>query len=321
MLLIVGGAIGLVLLLGAGYLLFRFQSSYQKINAERKAAMDKLDRLNRNDPFPSATNVALAAANKEALARYLESVQEELQRDQGEPEKIEPAEFAPRMERRIQQLRAHALMAGVTIPERTSLGFDRYAQGELPSMDAIPRLQVQAKTIETLLELLISVKVDEIVDIRRDVFEEAQVEPVEGAPVDRRFVAAVPTGSTEPSTGMAPPEENDLYTAERIFLTFVTREHGAWEVLNRLASSKMFAVVSHVEIRNEKPVASSGPSPLPGAPPGFAEPVGLPGAGLVAPTAYRSHEERIAGGREPVRVDLAVDVYRFVGEAKPEGSP
>lgn len=299
MLLVVGGSISLVLVLLAGFLLFRYQSSYMKVSRELKEATDKLDRLNRANPYPSAENVAQAEKNKESLSHYLANVQEALQRDQIEPEQIEPAEFAALLERSVREIRASA---GTTkLPERTSLAFDRYAQGELPAVEAIPRLVIQAKTIKALLTVLIASKVDEVLDIQRTVFENVSVDEAAPQPVDE--------------LGLPPPEINDLYTAERIKLSFTAREHAAWEVLNALGRSKLFTVVNHAEIRNEAPV----PTATTKSEDEGSTPAGTPATqGL---TIYKSHEERVIAGREPIRVELAVDVYRFAGQPKPEGTP
>ncbi len=305
MLLVVGGSISLVLVLLAGFLLFRYQASFQKVNSELKDATDKLDRLNHSDPYPSAENTAMAQKNRETLAQYLANVQETLQRDQIEPEQIEPAEFAALLERSVREIRASA--GATKLPERTSLAFDRYAQGELPAVDAIPRLVIQAKSIKALLGILMAAKVDEVIDIQRTIFESTVV-PAEGE------AAQAPAAD---EGGLPPPETNDLYTAERIKLSFIAREHAAWEVLNALGRSKLFAVVNHVEITNPSPVPTGAAASEEGK-----EGSAPAGTATAAPvTIYKSHDERIVAGREPIRVDLAVDVYRFAGQTKPGATP
>ena len=96
-----------------------------------------------------------------------------------------------------------------------------------------------------------------------------------------------------------------------------------WQVLNTLARSKLFTVVTSVTIVNDNPVPkigakapaqpAAGPTPgAPGVTPG--SPV-VPAVPLVQSPDVKvlSQEERVVAGREVVKVVLDVDVYRFLG--------
>ena len=59
MVLIVGGSIAGVLLLITLFMLFRFRSKYEGVNADLRASQQRLDSLYARDPFPSEENVLL----------------------------------------------------------------------------------------------------------------------------------------------------------------------------------------------------------------------------------------------------------------------
>ena len=322
--LLVGGAIVLVLVLASIGGLVRFQSIYSKAARELKAANDKLDRLNRRNPFPADENVTVIQQNRDALNAFLASLQQDFRAGQVAEETMEPARFANLLEKNIRDLSAKAATTATKLPERFALGFGRYVAGELPAAEDIPRLVVQTRTIAAVCDVLLEARVGELVSVERTPFEG---HGAEGAPkVDiRSALAGTPDAPTTQllSLPLPPAQSNELYVAERLAVTFLAREHSAWEVLNALARSPLFAVVEHVEISNEAnpktPVANrpdgraaAGLPPMvaPGAPP--------PVAG--APIIYPTREERVLAGRENVRVGLVIDVYRFAGAPAAEAA-
>ena len=321
--LLVGGGICLVLVLVAVVALVRFRGGYARTAKDLKSATEKLDRLNRRDPFPDAGNVAVLETNRTVLSGYQNDLLGLLQAGQVAGEKIEPAEFASLIERLGRRLRDKAREAQIKLPDRFALGFARYAAGALPRQEDLPRLVVQARTIEVLSGVLIDSRVKEILDLQRSIFE---VEPGAaggdaGGVRDLRGAGTVEVGPRGNAPVSLPPvESNELYAAERYTLSFNASEHAAWEVLNALARIPQFAVVTHVEIQNTLAAAAAAPGAAHAAPPAaMREAAGVAGAAPGAAPIYPSHEERIAGGREDVRMDVVVDVYRFADQAKPEG--
>ena len=323
--LMVGGGVAVVIAGLAGFMLFRYQSSYAAVNRQLKDATDKYDQLNHRAPYPSNENLEAVQKDRDAVKAYLAKVQSSLILPEIAPERIEPAEFALLLQRTLTDMRSRFSKNMVKIPDGTSLAFDRYTKGELPNADAIPRLVAQVKIIRSLVSILVDEKIDELVDVKREIFENA---PVEGENAQPASMFTSGQGGGKLAIPMPPPESNDLYQVERIMLSFKANEHACWEVLNALASSKLFAVVSHVEFVNDAVAATAtttgpgegeaqnSPSPAPGTP--AAGPDGQPATQSV--TVFPSREERIVGGREPVQVDLIVDVYRFAEQPKPEGA-
>ncbi|MFH0909209.1 MAG: Amuc_1100 family pilus-like protein [bacterium] len=320
MMLVVGGGICLVLFIISGYFLVKFRADYMKVSAKVKVAQTRLDQLNQRDPFPSDANVGLAQTNLVKLHAYFKDLMDNLQREQGDVEPIEAADFAPLLEKAKQRLQKRALEAGVKMPDRFGLGFDRYARGDLPSTDAIPRLVVQMKAVEAVLIQLFDARVSEILAMERDVFEapSGAAEEAAGASRRRGRGASAEAPLAKALQGLPPLETNELYSAERIYVSLTARESSVWQLLNSLAMTRPFIMVSDVKILNPLDLAKRGPAapvakPVSGA-------VAAPGvAGIKPPVVDR--EDRVVAGREPVKVDLVLEVYRFIGAAPQEGKP
>ena len=321
--LLVGGAIVLVLVLASIGGLLHFQGVYSKAARELKSANDKLDRLNRRNPFPAEENVTIIQQNRDALNAFLASLQHDFRAGQVAEETMEPARFANLLEKNIRDLTVKATNMGTKLPERFALGFGRYVAGELPAVADIPRLVVQTRTVSAVCDLLLEARIGELVSVERTPFE---AHGAEGGPkVDiRAALAGTPDAPTTQllSLPLPPAQSNDLFVAERLAVTFLAREHSAWEVLNALARSPLFAVVVHVEIVNDANPKTPGVGrdghAAPGLPPAVAPGAPPPVAG--APIIYPSREERVLAGRENVRVGLVIDVYRFAGAPAAEGA-
>jgi hypothetical protein len=321
--LVVGGAIAAVLLAVALVFLIRYQRSYSAVNSRLTAAVGKLDQLNRKEPFPAQSNVERAQKNKEMVQEYLSELKTRILENQVEAEDIEPAQFAPLLENLSRKVFARAEEAGVKVPEETALAFKRYMEGKLPSRQDIPRLVVQLRTIEALLNLLFDAGIGEVLAIERDIFESEQEERTtgEGNRLLRRGADTAPRGGMAQAARRVPrPPAGDLYDVERIYIEFLARENAAWDVLNALARCKTFAVVADVAMEN----SATGARVTPGSKMGMADYGGLPpGLKLPAPgvAAAKPHdlpggiipprEDRVVAGRESVQVKLVLDVYRF----------
>lgn len=338
MVLIVGGGVAVVLLGVAVFMLVRFQGTYQQVSRELKDSLQRLDKLYRRDPYPSDENVAMVQSNLVVLRGQFARLFASLEKDQVEPVKMEPAEFPLLLEKTIRKAMGRAVELGIVLPPRFAFGFDRYALGELPVEADVPRLVVQAKTIAELCQVLFQSKVSEIVSIQRQVFEQGaaaeSAEPVMSPRGGRMRGMMPPTAESEPAMGAKEwVDPSGLFSREHFALTFKARDAAIWDVLNQLAASKMFVVVSRVEFLNDNPL----PKPTPPAPeggPGAAAPgpAGMPApvqGGMIPPGGAATapdkpqvltHEDRVVAGREAVRAVVEVDVYRFRAEQE-EAAP
>lgn len=321
--LVIGGGILAVFAGVAIFGLIHFQRVYAKAANELKGANDRLDRLNRRNPFPADENVTIVQQNRDKLKDFLGHLQQDFRQGQVSEETMEPAQFAALLERTNRELTNRAAASNTKLPERFAAGFGRYVAGELPAAADIPRLVVQARTIAAVCQILFESRIGELVSVERTPFEGQGGDAATPRNIRSELAGTPDAPSTSLLTLALPPvESNELFHAERLAVSFLAREHAAWEVLNALARNPLFAVVKHVEFTNESnpkaPVPERAGAAGTGLPVAPQVAPGQPGAG---PIIYPPREERIMAGRENVRVGLVLDVYRFAGAPAQEGQP
>lgn len=227
------------------------------------------------------------------------------------PDPMERAAFPAEIERVTRRLRNEAAEAEVKVAETVAFGFERYARGNLPMQEHVPRLVVQLRTIEALCQILFQSKVSELVSVQREVFdvERTQV-PAADAP-GRRGVRQPSEVVAAPTVAVEPEGVKGLYTRERYTLTFMATDPALRAVLNRMASAPMLMVVRNLELRNEMAVG--------GAPAQRLSERLRPRGEAQRPTGERERdarrpqaaEERVVAGLERIRVVMELDVYRF----------
>lgn len=340
MVLIIGCGIALLLAIAAAVLLFQQMSANGRAQAELKAALSKLDQLNKRQPYPNQANVDLTASSLASLKAKLLETQNRVRGSQVEPEQIEPAQFGPLLEKTSRQLKQEAASAAVALPENFAFGFGSYTAGAQPLSNAIPRLVIQVKTVAALTRIMYAARVTNILAISRDEFEEGMNRdtPAAGAAASGIFR----TESRGPSSsGHAAaaylrdiPEvpSNELYSVERFALEFSGRENSVWEVLNAFVKGPPFIIIRHLTL--DSTTAGAAAAPAAGgragtaaayAPEMFRESMrpgtsGMPSpGGVMTNLLMTSRDDRIVAGREPVRATLVVDVCRFTsgqGEEK-----
>jgi hypothetical protein len=332
MLLVVGGGITLVLLVAATMLLMRYREKYVDVNQRMDTSLRALDRLRKRDPFPSHENVEQARQNKKELEKFRATLMADLQKGQTPIQDMEAAEFRQLLEVTLsgpKGLRLAGRGANVVLPDLFAFGFDRYVRGALPETEHIPRLVDQLNMVKRLCEILYDAQIAELQSITRDQFElEAEAGPEGDIPeiVTRSRRRRGPAPAPEPK--VKKPEKaskaRELFTRERISLTFLAREKALWTVLNELARNERFMAVTNVEF-----LSGDGPAARPTGPPGAAprpETMGADGPGFgVAEAAPLGHDERVVAGQERIQVRLSVEIYRFgtpeSAEANKEATP
>lgn len=316
MTLIVGGAVAAVLLVILLVLLLKFNSSYQQVNRQLQSAQQRLTILNGRDPFPSEENVTMVGTNLAVLRNFFGTLMTSLQKGQPETEKMEPSQFNLLLDQTGRRLFTAAAKAKVAVPRGFPFGFDRYAAGTLPDSVDVPRLAVQLEEVGFLCGLLYASKISELSAIERPVFE-ASARPTVAVEtyVDPRMQRYGGGAPAQAAAAAKPADDyldaSGLFSRQRYTLTFRGRDTAVLDFLNRVASSSRFIVVTRLQMENEAgvpKVAAALPTAAapaaPGAPP--------------APPATR--EQRISAGREPVKVIVEVEVYRFHSPATGEAA-
>ncbi|HMP72101.1 MAG TPA: Amuc_1100 family pilus-like protein [Kiritimatiellia bacterium] len=321
--LLVGGGVCLVLLIVVSVILFRAMNDYQSVARDKQRAESRLNQLNQRDPFPSLENIEATRANLDVLNEQLSSLMKDLRRREFEIESIEPAQFAPMMERAYNRVAELATAANVTIPDRIQFGFDQYARGTLPASRHIPRLVRQLKTLEYVGELLVNSRITQLVSIRRVEFEILPDEEEEDARTGRRGAggrAGTPAPTTATAVAMVAPAiaTNALYRTERVHVVFTGRESAVWEALTQIVASPIFIQITDIRMENlarevGRPIdLRTRAQALSRAAPTAATPtrVGVPGGELAVADIPR--DERIVGGRELIQATLVLDVFTFI---------
>ncbi|MDD2237203.1 MAG: Amuc_1100 family pilus-like protein [Kiritimatiellae bacterium] len=320
--IIVAGSLGLVVLGVAAFLLFTFYGKYAQVEGDLNRQMDRFNGLVQRNPYPSPSNVELAQKNYEELRNYANRLREALQQGQIEPEQMERADFPPLAERTLRGLWEDAERSKVTFPTGFAFGFQRYIAGELPEPANIPRLVVQLKTVDALCRLLFKAKISSLTDIVRDEFDKdgaAAEEEEEDSRSRRRRDRSAPEEKKKTVVAGA-GEDSDLYSVERITLSFTCRENAVWDLLNEMVKSPLFVVVTSLEFQSPLPKVDKISFAQ------FQENKIRAAAGQrLAPSqqekirqiredkvyAPPSREERVVAGREEINVILKCEVYRF----------
>lgn len=319
MVLMVGGGIAVLLLVAALVLIFRFQGEYSRVDGDLSSARGRLQQLSNRRPFPSAENLNKMQENLDQVQAMALDLQASLTQAQINGESMEPAEFAPLLERTTRKLQKRAAEVGSTIPEGFAFGFERYTLGELPSPTDVPRLVAQLRSVEALCEILLKAKVVMIEQVGREMFD-AGGEGVKSAPAPSSRSRARAAEVAAPTVQVPLVASNELFGVERLSVSFLAREGSVWDALNGIARSPVFMAV--VDLQMENTLAASGQlgKKAPPAPIGQADHK-APG-GVPPPNAqYPARDDRIVGGREPVSVTLVVDLCRFNPVFQKEAAP
>jgi hypothetical protein len=314
------------MLIVAVVFLVRNQGAYRSSLSQLRTAQNRLEALNTRQPFPSPENVEISKQNLTLLRDKYQAVESALRRDQLKAEAIEPAGFARMLEATILRIRAKAATAGISLPAEAGLGFKDYAAGKLPPNDPaiMERLVVQIRGLEDLIGLMADAKVLSIDTLERDAFElraDALAAPEPEVRGRGRGSAAMGRGETAaaPSQvgGLPIPPGNELYSIERFAIGITGRESAIWDVINRLVSSRVVYSIVDFSFENTRsdlgrPVdmkarltAMLAAARQPGG-------TGAASAAGIQPTLESlSREERVVGGREPIKARFVIDMYRF----------
>jgi hypothetical protein len=313
--LFIAGGISLVVLIGVLIMLTRFHGAYRKVDRQLQSGLNRLNALNQQKPYPSEANVEAAEERLQSLEGYLNTLRDELRDDQVEPEDMEPAEFPPLLERIVRSLRSAAEEAEVVLPENLAFGFERYVAGALPEEGDIPRLVVEAKSIERIGKILFEAGVDEVTEIKRDTFELDEEKNTSDAtsrgstrrrptrPGMRRQPEAQQTSSSDESESS---DDSSLYSTEHFEIGFNAPESAVWDALNALARSDTFVVVTKLTIEGEDVTEKIAQQLKELEKENDREESSIAVRGLKS-----AYDERVVAGREAVQVVMEFDVYRF----------
>ena len=333
--LIASASLAVVLVLISAVAATRAAVRARSIDSNLRQTESQLQALETRRPFPNAENIEKLKRERVRLEAAFSNLYHEIAKRQPQPVTIEAARFNPYMATVFSGLREKALANNVTLPDRFLFGFDRYATSR-PQPDHIERLIRQIEWVEEVASVLFAAKVRDIVSIERDVFEEraAQADGAgPGAPersgfsLRERMTGGGDASSSEPLQAAAGYEEDpdQLFSKERMIITFNAREAAVWRVLNELPKMPFFNVVAAMETLNESgrpkrfnadaerdPSAPAGYGGIMGIEGPRAAAMGMPAEGTNVTARALTTDQRVVAGRtDVIRVRMALDFYHF----------
>jgi hypothetical protein len=312
-LIIVVAGILVLLLAGAATLMVRGFLQLQEVDQNLQTASETLTTLYSQNPFPSGGNLRLERENIKSIGEELMGLQRAMGAGQIEPVAQSPAKCITQFWETRNSLLARAGTA-IKVDKGFDFGFGRHMKGDLPSIQDVPRITQQLKIVETLCGILYAAKISSLTGLSRQEFEsDAALAVAPGKPGPAPVKAGnemVVKNVVDAMAGVVPPGQ--LYGRWRFAVQFTARENALLNVLNGLARSPVFVVVSRMEVKGDEKVFDRKE----------AEAVAAKSAenpeGKDVKDALKPRDARVVCGRDAlVNVKLELDVYQF---AKPQES-
>ncbi len=287
----------LLLLLLAVWRLFVAVGNFSAAKQNLQAVTARLGQLNNRDPFPSPENIAREKENYHELLDAYNELNDRLREGQELPRPMGDSDFIPLLENTLRRLRTGFSNSRVELPKDFTFGFAKYAGGQMPASQDIPRLVQQLQIIEKLCQAVMDARITQLMDVTREEFEAGSQPAGAGA---RRGRGAAPVDSPE-----VPPDAEQadaLFHSQEFAVTLRGSEPALMEFLNELSALPIFTVVTSVELKNTRQEVRDGKSPAaPGPQP--AKPA------AAAPADPR--ERPVVIGREDVVAKIVIEVYQF----------
>lgn len=278
-------------------------------DAERvlKGDKNRLEFLYGQNPFPSAANLHVEKENIQTIRQEVLDLQAAMGSGQIEPVVQSPARFITQFFDTQRNLLSKASAAGIAVPKAFDFGFGRHMKGDLPAPQDVPRLTQQLKIVEALCQALYAGNIISLDALSRQEFEVDAVTGAGGkvAPAARAREIDL-KNSVDAGAGLVP--QGQLYGRWRFSVQFKARESGLMKILNGLANSSIFMVVTRLEIKGDEKVFERKD----GAGAAVKETAG----GETEKEAPKTRDYRVVCGRENLlTVKMDVDVLQF---AKPQ---
>lgn len=307
MVIVAGILIG-VLLVGAVAILVRGFLQFSEVESALRETRAQMETLYGRKPFPSQENLKREKENIAAIQQDLVELQTAMAAGQVEPVGQNPAGFINQFFETQKELLAEARAAGVTVAKNYDFSFGRHMGGNLPAPHDVPRLTQQLKIVELLCGVLYTARVSRLTGLARQEFEvDAPVTAVAKPALPGRAAEAEVRNVNDPSAGQVPPGQ--LYGRWHFVLQFSGRESAVMNVLNGLAKSAVFMVVTRLDIEGDEKLFERREVAQ-------AVKAGEEPAAVKAQLAAKDY--RVVCGRDAMlNVKLELDVYQF---AKPQAA-
>ncbi len=328
--LVILGVVGVIfvgLLVAGTIMLGKKKSAVADAKNRLNSLKSEVRRLYDTKPFPSETNIFLVKEQAVQMESVVAAFTNTLPERNVERVDLSPSRFIQELQTALSdRLTASApIVEGKrAIPANFNFGFDRYmtAGAPMPREQDVPRLAQQLAVIEKLVEALYGSRVV-VREIKRDEFE-AATDSGGGRATGR--ARRIVRDEAEAEGGVSSRYEGKYYSSQRFELGVIGRQSSLSDLVNRLSTMNMFAVVT--DFRMSKLGGDLRPPRLEVVP---KQGVGGLGA-ILGGTAEKGEKEesvdlisklppsqRIVSGIEvdpPIEATIVVDVLYFGKEAE-----
>ena len=317
----------IVVVVVPGILLFNGISAFSVASQNLDLSVQELRSLHNKEPFPSRDNIKRERANVLATEQWFKELITALQEGQIEEESSTPTGFITHYGRvRNDLMKLARQRSRQMVGNEFSFGFKRYSDGSLPAPVDVARLLQQLRIIEQVSVVLIESGVKQIADIKRDVFESsASVDTDEttapGPRASRRRPSSRRAPSRQPSrsaasraAGGASQQAGGLYRKHHLTVDIRASEMAVLEILNRLATHRMFVVVTGVSFAKTGPDLRMPESETTGTDMDILSQDAPAKAAPLDDDDEQPRQKRKVSGSEfeiPMRVTIDLDVYTF----------
>ncbi len=315
-LIMVLAVIIVLMFLAAGALVYREYTAFRQVETGLQSKFNELKGLYQRDPFPSEANLAVERKNLEVLGEELADLLSVMGRGQIDSFNQSPPKFMEQFWEARRDLKAKAKEMGVGLAggDDFDFGFGRHMPGNLPAPQDVPRLTQQLKITQVLCGVLYNARISELQGLGREEFEVDAVGGSVAKPVATRGRGRVEAASmslnvVNSNAGKIP--EDQLFGNWHFVLQFTARESALVSVLNGLARSPVFAVVTRIEVAGEDRLFERVNEEGRATRKGGGETVAKPAEAVAVASVPR--DQRVVCGREvPLKVRMELNVFQFV---------
>ncbi|MBT3194632.1 MAG: hypothetical protein HN341_18965 [Verrucomicrobia bacterium] len=336
-LIAVGGAVGAILFLSAGFVLYRGIVRFSTARDDLTVAKRDLARYYEAPIFPSRENVQKELGNVEQVDVWFDELMDTLGEGNVTSGERSPSKFIGVSEVVRRRLVAEGQKAGAELPEPArsfAFGFDRYSgTGELPKPQDVPRLMEQLVIINRLCLVMFNNRIKSISKVERDEFEDSpgpvtEASAPSGSTRGRSRRGSSTQGASSSRASRAKSKlagvigEDALFAKLHFVLEFRAKESALVGILNALSLQPMFVAVTSLSVEKATPEL------VPAVPEVDAEHSDRSGFGGVTEPEVPEENQRLGPNYPvcgikmeiPMDIRLELDVYKFKEAAVDSGN-
>lgn len=250
-----------------GFLLMQAKSEYDAKYAEYEQEASELNRLQTMRPYPNAENIKKLEAQRDEFVAEANKLVSTASSVEVEEEPVTATQFQDLLRKAVDDVTQRAAARNMKLPDRFSLGFDRYLT-DLPRPEAAAPLARQLAAVKLAVDAVIDSQVGELRSfVRPDLPEER--------------VAVAAADDAKKSQG-SKPASDPLVEKHPIEMVLFGKQTQIRNALNKIVTSeKQFFIPRLISVTNEQQegpmrtpegVVAAPPPPVAGENPAPAAP-------------------------------------------------